>query len=630
MASETRRDLFPRHSLRCYWHPGFTERRTLFVRNTENQTYLDYIQAEKYLGEEIADDEYDDEDGDEDEDEDEDGASSEDEVDEQSKNTDGKEMSDVRRFMQGMDRDEDFLEDYDMVDEVANFCEKGKSHGPVPMLGKHVALLDERNIFGTIGDKKGHCRTNSEPVTWELLREKLKKQRLRADLDSTNAFADEESDAERRILFIPNLDSFTIQVIVETASRSQASPLRYLFYKYLKRKTSIGVTIPLTGFPVFTLDFHIPYWVMTRKKSAMTDRRKKSDGSPLRQSRKLDFLSGSKDRSQDSTTTAKHYWLHEAQISIVVTGVNHWVWTAYGFVDTYFGSKGTVEDYENLTGVHGEREDPLTAGGRCGAEPIWMPREYFLTVIEFRTQKVLKEWNQIVTVVTETVEGSREEYLAYNSFKIEDQKLIERRNSQLLALSMQLISGLSETTQAWQGFWDTEADYFRCDGGAPSGSSSLEALLSTIDKKFSTLKLRLQKLEELKNELRDRREGLNCHMGLDGRAGAMKLENLTVLAMMFSPVLITATLFGAEGALPFPSTPKNFICILIGVVCIMVAMHQVLYQESYGSQQGLNTLKSAIDDSNEPLDGEGAPKSWDLEKAPGKAPGKAPEKVQKG
>lgn len=187
MASETRRD-FPRHSLRCYWPPCFTERRP-FDRKSENQTYLDYIQAEQYLGEEITDDEEDDEDDDEyddkDEDEDEaevesedkDGASSEDEVDEQSKSTDASnQMSDVRRFMKGMERDEDFLEDYDMVDEVANFCEKGKSHGPVPVLGKHVALLDERNIFGTIVDKKGHCRTNSEPLTWELLREKLKKQ----------------------------------------------------------------------------------------------------------------------------------------------------------------------------------------------------------------------------------------------------------------------------------------------------------------------------------------------------------------------------------------------------------------------------------------------------------------------
>ncbi|KAH7308859.1 hypothetical protein BKA65DRAFT_175148 [Rhexocercosporidium sp. MPI-PUGE-AT-0058] len=612
------------------WPQLFTKRRPYnrYSREAENQPYIEWLDTQYDDGDEEEEKE---EDEDEAEAEEEDGASREgdgpsnapkDEVDEQSKGTDASsQISDVRRFMKGMDGDKDFLEDYDMVDEVASFCEKGESDGPVPMLGKHVALLDERTIFGTLGDKKGHCRTNSEPVTWELLREKLKKQRLRADPDSTNAFTDEESDVERRILFIPNLDSFTIQVIVETASRSQAWPLRYLFYNYLKRKTSIGVTIPLTGFPVFTLDFHIPYWVMTTKKSAMTDRRKKSDGSPLRETRKLDFLSRSKGRSQDSTTTAKHYWLHEAQISIVVTGVNHWVWTAYGFVDTYFGSKGTVEDYKNLTGQHGERGDPLMARGRYGAEPIWTPREYFLTVIEFRTQKVLKKWNQIVTVVTETVEGSRDEYLAYNSFKIEDQKLIERRNSQLLALLMQLISGLSETTQAWQGFWDTEADYFRCDGGAPTASSSSEALLRTIHKKFSTLKLRLQKLEELKNELRDRREGLNSHMGLDGRTSAMKLENLIVLAIIFSPVLITAALFNAEGVLPFPSSPKNFICILIVVMCIMVSMHQFLYQ-IYGSQLGVNTSKSGISDSHEPLDGKGAPRSWDLEIAP--------EKVQRG
>jgi hypothetical protein len=46
--------------------------------------------------------------------------------------------------------------------------------------------------------------------------------------------------------FITDLDASTIEALVTTASRSQAPALKDLFYKHLTRKTSIGVTIPVS------------------------------------------------------------------------------------------------------------------------------------------------------------------------------------------------------------------------------------------------------------------------------------------------------------------------------------------------------------------------------------------------
>lgn len=46
--------------------------------------------------------------------------------------------------------------------------------------------------------------------------------------------------------FITDLDPSTIEVLVTTASRSQAPALKDLFYKHLTRKTAIGVTIPVS------------------------------------------------------------------------------------------------------------------------------------------------------------------------------------------------------------------------------------------------------------------------------------------------------------------------------------------------------------------------------------------------
>ena len=90
------------------------------------------------------------------------------------------------------------------------------------------------------------------------------------------------------------------------------------------------------------------------------------------------------------------------QISVVVTGIDHWVWTAYCFVDSYFDSEGTVADYHQLRG-RDYQPDPLAAGRISASRPIWTPREYFLKVLEIRMSQVLREWNSILTYVEKEV-----------------------------------------------------------------------------------------------------------------------------------------------------------------------------------------------------------------------------------
>jgi hypothetical protein len=90
--------------------------------------------------------------------------------------------------------------------------------------------------------------------------------------------------------------------------------------------------------------------------------------------------------------------LYESQVSVAITGIDHWVWTAYQFVDTYFGSDESVEAYDELKDPTG-RPDPLAAG-RFGANSlIWTPREYFFKVLELRMNKVRKHWHEIMDKV---------------------------------------------------------------------------------------------------------------------------------------------------------------------------------------------------------------------------------------
>lgn len=123
------------------------------------------------------------------------------------------------------------------------------------------------------------------------------------------------------------------------------------------------------------------------------------DGNPLRKCINVSFLNSGK-------ADGKKSFIYQSQTSCLVTGVDHWVWDAYGFVDTYYESeenRKNAEYYEDLEGLPaGERPDLLPAGDHL--TPIWTPREYFLMVFESRmTLQVVPEWKDIVERLEEGV-----------------------------------------------------------------------------------------------------------------------------------------------------------------------------------------------------------------------------------
>jgi len=159
------------------WAELFTKRRS-FNRQVENQPYIEFLKTQLFSGEE---------DGIESEVEDEveghrDALGNQDEKLSDDKGIEAcNRYSDVRSFMEGMIDDKDFLEYHDRVEMVASFCEQAnlREYDPKPgqkaLDGKHVALLDDRNIGGIMADKKGHCRPYLGPLTGQRLREELSK-----------------------------------------------------------------------------------------------------------------------------------------------------------------------------------------------------------------------------------------------------------------------------------------------------------------------------------------------------------------------------------------------------------------------------------------------------------------------
>ena len=82
-------------------------------------------------------------------------------------------------------------------------------------------------------------------------------------------------------------------------------------------------------------------------------------------------------------------FVHEGQISILVSGYDEWFWRAYCFVDTHFESRESTTEY-----LDSQRDAP--SGGVLWSEtPIWNPRQYFLTVLAIRFRWITKEWASI-------------------------------------------------------------------------------------------------------------------------------------------------------------------------------------------------------------------------------------------
>jgi hypothetical protein len=106
-----------------------------------------------------------------------------------------------------------------------------------------------------------------------------------------------------------------------------------------------------------------------------------------------------------STSAAGLLCLYEVQTSVVVTGIDSRVWTAYGIVDTYFGSKESVQHYDEENGPSAQI-DPLAAG-QIPAIPsptlLWTPREYFCKIVAIRMNEVRRAWRTIIDGVEDSV-----------------------------------------------------------------------------------------------------------------------------------------------------------------------------------------------------------------------------------
>lgn len=165
----------------------------MFDRSAENEPYLEFLRTPKFDGEDcdVSGDEDDDSFSSEPEDDEDMGNSRVDSKSEGDNKNDDKDatvcsgQSIARLFMAGMMGDEEVLQYPDQVEQVASFYEKGSLGDDAETKASQnenvVALLDDRNICGTIHVNRGscqctgHCRPYLGPLTSEQLGKALEK-----------------------------------------------------------------------------------------------------------------------------------------------------------------------------------------------------------------------------------------------------------------------------------------------------------------------------------------------------------------------------------------------------------------------------------------------------------------------
>jgi hypothetical protein len=127
------------------------------------------------------------------------------------------------------------------------------------------------------------------------------------------------------------------------------------------------------------------------------DPRDRGVGIPLRRSEEVMYLPIQGHGSLPSENLPEY--IYESQISVMVSGIDDWVWTAYCFVDVYFKGNKHTETVEHYSSDAINRMDPHSCGKHAADRPVWDPRKYFLRSLSARMEQAREEWDNSVSLL---------------------------------------------------------------------------------------------------------------------------------------------------------------------------------------------------------------------------------------
>ena len=197
-------------------------------------------------------------------------------------------------------------------------------------------------------------------------------------------------DASRRLFYFSDLNPACIWALSATVSSHDAAGLRDAIYKYLEFQTSIAVQITSAGLLSFQLDFHLPFFILSRSPPPLEELGKVNI-KPRRRWTDLSFLNlDNLDSKAEGLATGEIWGIQDAQISFVIIGYDDWRWVGYGFVDSEVDgilAQATEQDLQF---------DQIAAGKLDSNLPFQKPRDYWIKILEIRILYVKRKWDYLV------------------------------------------------------------------------------------------------------------------------------------------------------------------------------------------------------------------------------------------
>ncbi|KAI8626890.1 hypothetical protein F5Y19DRAFT_487470 [Xylariaceae sp. FL1651] len=422
-----------------------------------------------------------------------------------------------------------------------------------------IALLDDRKAdLVDMVKETGICRSQKGPLNPKQLYFELKKPRyttadttmLSPGTSAVTGGPTIEPDAERRLIYITDLNHYTIIVLLDTSSRQQAYFLRDFIYSHLVFTPSIGVTIPFTPFKSFAFEFHFPYYAWRKHPIQFQDERH------LRRSQPLGFLDVTPSGDRE---TSNGDCIYEAQVSFLIAGLDDSSWIGYAFVDTYHDgphNEESVEVYNTKSNTPGHYAmDPLSGGWLQADRPLWSPRIYFLRLFEFRIEQIKQEWINVVFMIqkktshyTQNYQVSKDVYLSPDAeSRGERLRRFHDWTGSTVRLLMDLIHVLSKTVHACDRFQSRDCEYFQDE------SVSKDHVHKNTPPPSLCLAVIAKHVEEMRDQLRtlEHLQGLEAYLALEDR-------NSTMIQLVSPPAVAAALYSMKDGVLPWEPGTLNW------------------------------------------------------------------------
>ncbi|PLN75475.1 hypothetical protein BDW42DRAFT_189231 [Aspergillus taichungensis] len=284
----------------------------------------------------------------------------------------------------------------------------------------------------------------------------------------------------------------------------------------------------------FTLEFHLPHYVLRPDQPELRDAR------GLRKSRSFRLPSpGSHDR------------IHEVQISLVVIGVDEFFWMAYFSEDSYFRNNHPISEYLQ------DKTDGPSLGLRLCKFPIWDPRYYFLWILSIRMGQVTMEWR----VLVETVEGHLDQHGEIDEDNLDgflenDPSLQKTKDFTWTLCSLRrLRNSLARLIAAWVAFDRNNSVYFdlNSDGALAAKFrecfSSLRQSMAELGSLQMVLEQRIETMEKMSSVL------VNASSLAESITATRQGDNIRLLTYITIVTLSTGDTCDGESTDPSPWRP---------------------------------------------------------------------------